>query len=361
MRGIERSQSSLFSYVSLEERIPKDHPIRKLRVVVDRLLRQMDDKIDACYKSRGRPSIPPYRLLRALLLQAIFSIPSERRLVQEIEYNLLYRWFVGLEIDEAVWDHSTFSANRDRLLKEEIVREFFEAIRDYAEVQELLSSEHFSVDGTLIEAWASYKSLVPKEEDKRNDPPKGRNAWVDFSSGQRSNATHYSRTDPEARLFRKSAGDKTRLCYMGHVLIEHRSGLVVDAEVTQATGTAEYEAAEKMVARTVPQGATLAADRKYDAARFVAVLKGRDVTPHIARRKKGSNIPETIAQSDAYRASLTFRRRIEEVFGWAKTVGGLAKTRFIGLARVKTQALITFAAYNLVRIAKMSGWPLKPA
>jgi transposase len=176
MRGIERSQSSLFSYVSLEERIPKDHPIRKLRVVVDRLLRQMDDKIDACYKSRGRPSIPPYRLLRALLLQAIFSIPSERRLVQEIEYNLLYRWFVGLEIDEAVWDHSTFSANRDRLLKEEIVREFFEAIRDYAEVQELLSSEHFSVDGTLIEAWASYKSLVPKEEDKRNDPPKGRNA-----------------------------------------------------------------------------------------------------------------------------------------------------------------------------------------
>lgn len=255
----------------------------------------------------------------------------------------------------------SFSANRDRLLKEEIVREFFEAIRDYAEVQELLSSEHFSVDGTLIEAWASYKSLVPKEEEKRNDPLKGRNAWVDFSGKQRSNATHSSRTDPEARLFRKSAGDKTRLCYMGHVLIEHRSGLVVDAEVTQATGTAEYEAAEKMVARTVPQGATLAADRKYDAARFVVILKEKGVTPHIARRKKGSNIPETIAQSDAYRTSLTFRRRIEEVFGWAKTVGGLAKTRFIGLARVKTQALITFAAYNLVRIAKMSGWPLKPA
>lgn len=328
--------------------------------MVDQLLRQIDDKIDACYKSRGRPSIPPYRLLRALVLQAIFSIPSERRLVQEIEYNLLYRWFVGLGMDEAVWNHSTFSANRNRLLKEEIVREFFQAVRDYAQVQKLLSSEHFSVDGTLIEAWASYKSLVPKEEDKGNDSPKGKNPWVDFQGEKRSNATHCSSTDPEARLFRKSAGDKTRLCYMGHVLIEHRSGLVVDAEVTQATGTAEYEAAETMVKRTVRQGATLAADRKYDAARFVAAMKDRGVTPHIARRKKGSHIPEAIAQSDAYRASLIFRRRIEEVFGWAKTVGCLAKTRFIGLAKVKSQALITFAAYNLVRIAKMGGWPLKP-
>lgn len=358
MRGVERPET-LFSYVSLEDRIPANHPIRKLRAVVDALLRQMDDRIDACYAKRGRPSIPPHRLLRALLLQAIYSIPSERRLVEAIEYNLLYRWFVGLGLDEPVWDHSTFSANRERLLNQEIVQAFFRQVRDYAELRAVLSHEHFSVDGTLIDAWALRKSLAPIDEETGPHQGQGKNPTVDFTGEKRSNATHRSTTDPDARLFRKSAGDKAHLCYAGHVLMENRNGLVVDAEVTLATGTAEYEAAEVMVERSVPANATLAADRKYDAARFLDVLRRKGITPHIACKKVGSNIPEALTQSEAYRTSLKVRKRIEEIFGWVKTVGGLRKARFVGLAKVKVQALIAFAAYNLVRLAKLSGWPLK--
>ncbi|MFN4021481.1 MAG: transposase [Hydrogenophilus thermoluteolus] len=276
MRGVERPET-LFSYVSLEDRIPANHPIRKLRAVVDALLRQMDDRIDACYAKRGRPSIPPHRLLRALLLQAIYSIPSERRLVEAIEYNLLYRWFVGLGLDEPVWDHSTFSANRERLLNQEIVQAFFRQVRDYAELRAVLSHEHFSVDGTLIDAWASHKSLAPIDEETGPHQGQGKNPTVDFTGEKRSNATHRSTTDPDARLFRKSAGDKCT----------------------------------------------------------------------------------SVTQNEAYRSSLKVRKRIEEIFDWVKTVGGLRKARFVGLAKVKVQALIAFAAYNLVRLAKLSGWPLK--
>lgn len=359
MRGVDITQAGLFSYRTLEERIPASRPLRKLRIVVDAILASMDGELDALYAGRGRDSIPPERLLRASLIQTLFSIRSERQLVNHIDYNLLYRWFVGLGMDEAVWNHSTFSANRDRLLNETVARAFFAKVLLLAEWQGLISDEHFSVDGTLIEAWASMKSFVRK--DGGTPPPEGggRNPTVSFKGESRSNDTHASTTDPDARLYKKSEGDKSRLCYLGHALMENRNGLVVDAETTLANGTAEREAAKAMVARTIDKaGATLGADKGYDVAEFVEAMRDAKVTPHVAQKAKGSAIDGRTTRHAGYKDSLKIRKRIEEIFGWSKTVGGLRKTRFVGLAKVAAQTVFTFAAYNLTRIATLFGWRL---
>jgi transposase len=357
MRGADITQEALFSYRTLEERIPQEHPLRPLRAVVDILLTTMDAELDALYAKTGRESIPPERLLRASLIQVLFSIRSERQLVQNLEFNLLYRWFVGLTLDDEVWDHSTFSANRDRLLNERISRLFFDRVRCFAEWQNLVSDEHFSVDGTLIEAWAAMKSFVRKDGTSPSPEEGGRNPTVNFKGERRSNATHESTTDPDARLYKKNEGDKSQLCFMGHALMENRTGLVVDVEVTHATGTAEREAAKRMVGRTLEtSGATLGADKGYDVPVFVEALREAGVTPHVAQKAKGSAIDGRTTRHPGYRTSLKIRKRVEELFGWSKTVGGLRKTKLRGLKKVTAQTVFTFAAYNLTRIGGLLGW-----
>ena len=357
MRGADITQIDLFSYRTLEERIPANHPLRKLRLVVDAILGSMDRELDGLYANLGRVSIPPERLLRASLLQTLFSIRSERQLVAHIDYNLLYRWFVGLGMDEEVWDHSTFSANRDRLLNETVARMFFRRVLALAEWQGLVSDEHFSVDGTLIEAWASMKSFVKK--DGTTPPPEGggRNPTVVFKGEIRSNDTRQSATDPDARLYKKSEGDKSRLCYLGHALMENRNGLAVDVETTQASGTAERDAAKTMMIRSIRTNrATLGADKGYDVHGFVQAVRDRGVTPHVAKKTKGSAIDGRTTRHAGYKTSLVIRKRIEEIFGWAKTVRGLRKARYTGLDKVRTQTTFTFAAYNLTRMATIFGW-----
>lgn len=362
MRGADVTQSSLFSFRTLEARIPKEHPIRRLREVVDGLLTGLDKALAARYAKTGRQSIPPERLLRASLLQILYSIRSERQLIEHLDYNLLYRWFVGLDMDDEVWDHSTFSANRDRLLNESIARAFFDEVLALADQQNLLSDEHFSVDGTMIEAWASIKSFVRKDGSTPPPADQSRNPTIDFKGEQRSNDTHASRTDPDARLYKKSAGDKAKLCYLGHALMENRSGLVVDVDTTLATGTAEREAAKTLVKRSVHKaGATLGADKGYDVAEFVQALRAQQVTPHVAQKAKGSAIDGRTTRHEGYRTSLKIRKRVEEVFGWGKTVGGLRKAHFVGLDKVKAQTVFTMAAYNLTRLASLGGWRLSAA
>ncbi|GHV96789.1 DDE transposase [Spirochaetia bacterium] len=359
MRGQDISQGEMFSYRTLEERIPQDHPLRKLRVLVDGVLSQLQRDFSALYKGTGRRSIPPERLLRASLLQMLYSIRSERQLVQHLEYNLLYRWFVGLNLDEAVWHHSTFTQNRERLFNETVARRFFEEVLKLAEWNGLISSEHFTVDGTLIEAWASQKSF--RARDGSDNPPEGgkKNPTVDFKGTKRSNETHASTTDPEALLYKKNEGDKACLCYLGHALMENRNGLVVDVETTQSGGTAEREAAKVMVERSVKKGATLGADKGYDVLEFVEALREAGVTPHIAR-KQNSALDKRTTRHPGYAISLVKRKRVEEIFGWAKTIGGLRKTKFVGLAKVKAQTIFTLTAYNLMRLTALWGWRLNP-
>jgi len=356
MRGEADPQPALFSYVSLEERVPRDHPLRKMRVLVDAVLRTMDADFAAVYATRGRPSIPPEYLLRALLIQILYTVRSERQLVEQIDFNLLFRWFVGLAIDARVWDHSTFSHNRKRLFDEGMARRFFERVKAIAEWQALVCDEHFSVDGTLIEAWASHKSFLPKD---RQDPPDkgaGRNAEVDFKGEKRSNATHASTTDPDARLYRKSDNTPAQLCHMGHVLMENRHGLVVDVDTTEANGRAECQAAARMLRRNARRAKSLGADKNYDTAGFVAICRQHKVTAHVAAKRSGSAIDGRTTRHATYRASLRVRKRIEEIFAWLKTVGGLRKSRHIGRAKLAGQMLLGCAAYNLVRIGSLSGW-----
>jgi len=357
MRGVDYTQNELFSYRTLESRIPTTHPLRKLRSLVDILLTTLDEEFNALYSRRGRTSIPPERLLRASLLQILFSIRSERQLVEHIDFNLLYRWFVGLSMDDEVWDHSTFSANRDRLLNERVTRLFFDRVLYLAEWQDLVSDEHFSVDGTLIKAWASMKSV--KAKDGSSQPPEDstRNPSVNFKGEKRCNDTHESTTDPEARIYKKSQGDKAQLAFLGHALMENRHGLVVDVEVTQATGTAEREAATKMIKRSVKKtGATVGGDKNYDTKNFVAGLRAMKVTPHVAQKAKGSAIDKRTTRHSGYATSLKIRKRIEEIFGWSKTVGGLHQTRFRGVKKVTVQTVFTFAAYNLTRLMSLLQW-----
>lgn len=362
MRGGDVGTEGLFSYVSCEARVPASHPLRPIRAMVGEVLEVLSVDFEGMYAKTGRPSIPPEKLLRALLLQAFYSIRSERQLMEQIDYNLLFRWFVGLSMDASVWDATVFTKNRDRLLEGDVATKFLAAVVAQARSRNLLSDEHFSVDGTLIDAWASMKSFRPKDDG--NDPPgPGRNSERDFRGEKRSNQTHASTTDPEAKLYRKANGQASRMAFMGHVLIENRNGLVVGALLTQATGTAEREAALALVDGLEAKGRiTLGADKAYDAREFVRDLRARKVTPHIARneqitqageRRRSSAIDGRTTRHPGYDISLRIRKRIEEVFGWAKTTGGLRKTRHRGTDRVGWAFTLTAAAYNLVRLPKL--------
>lgn len=363
MRGSDATSGSLFSYVDLEQRVPAQHPLRVIKAIVDDVLVSLDSDFERLYEGTGRQSVAPERLLRASLLQAFYSVRSERQLMEQIDYNLLFRWFVGLGIDDPVWDHSTFSKNRDRLLDADVAAKFLEAVLRHPKVKRFLSDDHFSVDGTLVEAWASLKSFRAK--DGGDEPPApGRNGERDFHGEKRANDTHESTTDPDAKLFRKGNGQPAKLCFMGHALMENRSGLVVQAHLSQASGTAEREAAIHMVNRQSPGSSrriTLGADKGYDAASFVGDLRQMAVTPHIAKnnavtktgKRRRSAIDARTTRHPGYEVSQRVRKRIEEAFGWVKTVGGLAKTKLRGTKRVAFKFTFTMAAYNLIRMPRL--------
>ncbi|MGA2994328.1 IS5 family transposase [Bradyrhizobium sp.] len=358
MRGSDNRTGKLFSYVDLEARVRRDHPLRAIRTIVNEALSALEREFAGLYSPIGRPSIPPEKLLRAMLLQAFYSIRSERLLMERLEYDLLFRWFVGIGVDDAAWDHSVFSKNRDRLLEGDIAAEFLAAVLAQSKVKKLLSSDHFSVDGTLIEAWASMKSVKPK--DGSGEPPApggGRNAEADFHGQKRSNDTHASTTDPDARLYRKGKGKETRLCFIGHGLMENRHGLLVDACLTLADGHAERVAALHMIEPRAdrPTAITLGADKAYDAEDFVNELRSMKVTAHVAQNTSGrsSAIDGRTTRHGGYAVSQRIRKRIEEAFGWIKTIAGQEKSRFRGRERVGWAFTFAAAAYNLVRLPKL--------
>jgi len=389
MRGTDEAAGSLFSYVDLDERVPARHPLRLIRRIVNDALARLDAEFEVLYTDFGRPSIAPERLIRASLLQILFSIRSERQLMEQMDYNLLFRWFVGLGIDDPVWVPTVFSKNRDRLLTTDMLRKVMAAILAHPEVKPLLSDEHFSVDGTLVKAWASMKSFQPKEstaspqdDDPGGPPPPAhetstdtdhptqqtetqpmtdttrttRNAEVNFRGEKRSNVTHASVTDPDARLYKKAPGAAAMLCFMGHTLMENRNGLVVQAELTHADGHGERKAALEMVNRHSPGSTrrlTLGADKGYDSADFVAALRRMVVTPHVAQKVRHSAIDGRTTLHPGYALSQRRRKKIEEPFGWAKTVGGMAQTVHRGLDRVRAQFTMTMAACNLARLPKL--------
>ena len=407
MRGSDDQNGSLFSYVNLEERIPARHPLRKIRAVVNAALVTLDPDFNELYADEGRPSIAPERLLRAALVQILFSIRSERQLMEQLQYNLLFRWFVGLGIDDPVWVPTVFSKNRDRLLNTDIARKFLAAILGHEKVALLLSDEHFSVDGTLVEAWASFKSFRPKPvaaDTPPGDPPPhdsgaaptppppeppvtsqphppqqtslqepkdatmtpariqtppqpiGRNVERDWRGKAWSNATHASITDPDARLFRKGKGKPAQLCYMGHALMENRNGFVVGTELTHADGYAERAAARAMIERQSPgseRRLTLGADKGYDDRSFVAELRNMCVTPHVAAKAKGSAIDARTTRHAGYAVSQRKRKQVEEPFGWGKTIGQIAKTMLRGVERVRAQFTLNMAAFNLSKLPRL--------
>lgn len=396
MRGSDDHNGLLFSYVNLEERIPARHPLRKIRDVVNTALATLDADFDRLYADEGRPSIAPERLLRASLVQILFSIRSERQLMEQLQYNLLFRWFVGLGIDDPVWVSTVFSKNRDRLLNTDIARKFLAAILAHDKVAPLLSDDHFSVDGTLVEAWASFKSFRPKPATADADrPPAGppppaapgaphrdhlppaapaeikekpmpkaetndgriaRNVERDWRGGAWSNATHASVTDPDARLLRKGKGKPAQLCYMGHALMENRNGFIVETELTHADGTAERSAAVTMIERHSPgseRRLTLGADKGYDASDFIANLRRMCVTPHVAAKAKGSAIDGRTTRHAGYAVSQRKRKQVEEPFGWGKTIGQLGKTMLRGVANVGAQFTLNMAAFNLAKLPKL--------
>ncbi len=360
MRGADTEQSSMFSYISAERRVPSDHPLRAIRVMADTALRDLDERFKQIYAALGRPSIPPERLLRALLLQVLYTVRSERLLMEQLDYNFLFRWFVGLSIDDPVWDVTVFTKNRDRLLKGEVAEAFFAAVLAQAHRRELLSDEHFTVDGTLIEAWAGQKSFKRKDAEAGQTPPHDEdpgNPTVDFHGEQRRNDSHQSTTDPEARLARKGKGKEAKLSYTGHVLMENRHGLAVNCCVTQATGRAEPEAALAMV-EEIPgwHRITLGADKGYDRKELVKEMREHAVTPHFAC-KPTTIIDQRTTRHPGYVISQRKRKRVEEIFGWVKTVGGLRKTRHRGVARVDWMFSLALAAYNLVRLRNLASAP----
>ena len=384
MRGTDEASGSLFSYVDLEARIPARHPLRTIRQVVNEALSSLDAEFETLYTDFGRPSIPPERLIRASLIQILFSVRSERQLMEQMQYNLLFRWFVGLGIDDPVWVPTVFTKNRDRLLTTDMSRKLLAAILADREVAPLLSDDHFSVDGTLVKAWASMKSFRPKADDMPPDddpgsPPgpdsptkdqpqttetdpmsspirQSRNAEVDFRGEKRSNATHASTTDPDARLYKKSPGTGAMLCFIGHALMENRSGLIVQGDLTQADGQAERRAALDMIHRHSPGSTrqlTLGADKSFDAAEFVADLRQACVTPHVAQKSRYSAIDGRTTRHNGYAKSQRNRKRIEEAFGWAKTVGGMTQTVYRGIERVRSRFILTMAANNLARLPRL--------
>ena len=356
MRGADQRTGAMFSYVSLEARVPADHPLRAIRHITDRALERISSHLGTLYVNFGRPSVPPEQLLRALLLQALYTIRSERQLMEQLDYNLLFRWFVGLGIDDPVWAPTTFTKNRDRLLDGNVAAAFFEAVLIHAETARLLSDEHFTVDGTLLEAWASQKSFRPRDE----DPPAagGGNPTVNFHGQRRTNATHGSTTDPDARLYKKARGREARLGYLGHVLLEHRSGLIVDATVTPADGYGERDAALVMIERRPGRHRlTVAADKGYDSRDFVANLRAMRATPHVAQyaptAHRRSAIDGRTTRHPGYAVSQQKRKRVEQGFGWMKTIGGLRKLRHRSGPLVTWIFTFTAAAYNIVRLRRL--------
>ena len=365
MRGIDIQPRNLFSYIQLEQRVPANHPLRAIRQMVDTALGEMDKLFTGMYSEMGRPSIAPERLLRAQTLQILYTIRSERQLMEQIDFNLLFRWFVGLELDEGVWDATVFCHNRDRLLTHEVAEMFFEQIKAQASAGELLSKEHFSADGTLLDAAASIKSFRRKESeegggsddgtksDGQAPAPQGRNEEVDFHGEQFGNATHQSVTDGEARLYRKAKGKEAKLCFMGHLLTENRNGLIVQASVSLATGTAEREEAlASLDAESGSSRRTLGADKNYDTKAFVADCRKRKVTPHVAQ-KKYTAIDGRTTRHEGYTVSIRKRKQIEECFGWMKDIGLMRKLRHRGKKLVNQLFLFTAAAYNLVRMRRL--------
>jgi transposase len=351
MRGSDPKQEAMFSYVSPENRVPAEHPLRPLRALMDDILKQMSPRLAKLYADTGRPSIAPERLLRALLLQILYTVRSERLLMEQLNYNLLFRWFVGLDMDEAVWNHAVFSKNRERLLNEEVAEVFFQRVLERA--KPYLSDEHFTVDGTLLEAWASHKSFRPKAG---GTPPSENGREVDFHGEKRGNETHQSTTDPEARLYRKSQGSEAKLSYLGHALMENRHGFLVNTLVTQADGTAERDAA-LLMASQIPgvKPVTLGGDKNYDTQELVRYLRDMKVTPHVAQNNKNrrSAIDGRTTQHPSYALSQKKRKRIEESFGWMKSIGMLKKVKLRG--RQKVSWLFTFVAavYNLYRLQRL--------
>jgi transposase len=351
MRGDDNLQDGIFSYISPEKRVPADHPLRPIRKLVDEILKEMSPQFAKLYSNVGRPSIAPERLLRSLLLQIFYSVRSERMLIEQLQYNLLFRWFVGMEMDEEVWNHAVFSKNRERLLNEEVAEGFFRRVIERA--KPFMSDEHFTVDGTLIEAWASHKSF--RRKDGKGKPPEA-GGDVDFHGEKRKNETHASTTDPDARLFKKSKGSEAKLSYLGHVLMENRNGLLVQTFLTEATGRAEREAA-MLMAETIRGGkrVTLGGDKNYDTQEFVRELRGMNITPHVAQNDtyRSSAIDQRTVRHTSYEVSQRKRKRVEQSFGWMKMVGMLRKVKLRGIDKVGWLFTFTGAAYNLCRLRNL--------
>jgi len=351
MRGDDNLQEGIFSYISPEKRVPTDHPLRPIRKLVDEILKEMSPQFARLYSNVGRPSIAPERLLRSLLLQIFYSVRSERMLIEQLQYNLLFRWFVGMEMDEEVWNHAVFSKNRERLLNEEIAEGFFRRVIEHA--KPFMSDEHFTVDGTLIEAWASHKSF--RRKDGKGKPPEA-GGDVDFHGEKRKNETHESTTDPDARLFKKSKGSEAKLSYLGHVLMENRNGLLVQTFLTEANGRAERDAA-LLMAEVIPGGrrVTLGGDKNYDTQEFVRELRGMNITPHVAQNDsyRSSAIDQRTVRHSSYEVSQRKRKRVEQSFGWMKMVGMLRKVKLRGMDKVGWLFTFTGAAYNLCRLRNL--------
>ena len=364
MRGQDHQQSDMFSYLSPEQRVRKDHPLRAIRTMADRALNNMSDRFDGMYANTGRPSIPPEKLLRAQLIQMLYSVRSERLLMEEIDYSLLFRWFVGMNLDEPVWDVTVFTKNRDRLLDGDVAREFLSEVVKQAQEKNLTSDEHFTVDGTLIEAWASLKSFQRKGEQNRTPDDPG-NPTIDFHGEKRSNDTHESTTDPDALLARKGNGKEAKLSYNGNLLIENRNGLIVTTELFQANGTAERDAALVMLEQIPGEHrVTVGADKAYDTKDFVAECRNLQVTPHVAqntKRRGGSALDERTTRHAGYAISQKKRKRIEESFGWLKTIALIRKVRHRGIHKVGWLFAFAAAAYNLVRMRNLLASPVGAA
>jgi transposase len=361
MRGVADKQGMMLLVLNLEDRVHQDHPLRRIKVMADEELKKLSPVFKRMYSHTGRPSIPPERILKSLLLIALYSVRSERQFCEQLDYNLLFRWFLDMNLTEEGFDATVFTKNRERLMDHEVGRLFFDAVVTQARAGDLMSDDHFTVDGTLIEAWASMKSFRPKGEgpsDRSTDGDRG-NPSVDFRGEKRSNQTHGSTTDPESQLMRKGLGKEAKLCYAAHALMENRNGLLVDLKVSSATGKAEEEAAQEMLKRQARRGVkpkTLGADKGYDRIGFVGMLRGRRITPHVAsntERRGGSAIDGRTTRHQGYSLSQRVRKRVEEIFGWMKTTGGFRKTRFKGIRKTQLAAWVVGAAYNLLRMAKL--------
>lgn len=357
MRGHDTKQATMFSVVSPEHRVPQDHPLRPIKAMADEVLASMSRTFSRMYSKVGRPSIPPERLLKAQILIALYSVRSDRMFCEQLDYNLLFRWFLDMNMDERPFDHSSFTKNRDRLLEHDVAGEFFAAVVEKAQGLGLMSSEHFTVDGTLIEAWASLKSFRPKNEkpEDRDPPDDPGNPTVNFHGEKRSNETHASTTDPEARLARKGNNQEAKLCFSAHALMENRNGLLVDLRIDHATGIAERESALALLAENVEAAdATVGGDKGYNQRAFVDGCRELGITPHVAEKVKYNAIDRRTSRHKGYSISMRIRKRIEEIFGWAKTIGGFRRTRFHGVARTQQAGYFVGAAYNLLRIANLS-------